>query len=62
MMAPPLLIGSLIVALASPGAPHSMVCSLLTPSDVEAATGAKPRNSLVNRESNSPRARDSAAE
>lgn len=46
-MATSLLIGSLIVALASPGTNQkspagSMACSLLAPADIEAATGVKP--------------------
>ena len=40
-MAIPLLVPGLIVALASPGSPPSKTCSLLTPAEIEAATGAK---------------------
>lgn len=46
-MAIPVIIGCLIVAMTSPGAPPqspapSMACSLLTASDIESAAGAKP--------------------
>jgi len=46
-MATPLLVGSLIVALASPASAtrppaQSMACSLLTAGDIQAATGVKP--------------------